>query len=349
VGPSPEPEPIVIDEPEPIKPPVDECIKVVSGFQKMIPTVLVLVDRSGSMDKPFEAGLDRWTTVRRILTDPTSGLLKSLQDDVQFGLALYTSVNPVGGPSTVFESGCPLMVEEPIALNNFDAIATKYGATELIPKRPGEQGNFTHVGGTPTSESVLKVTETLKAFASTGPKAIILATDGDPDNCMDAAANDGNPAGEAMSKQMSVDAVKAAFTAGIKTYVIGVGDEASQAHLKDLAVSGQGGDATAQPYSGMTASQLEAAFKEVIGAERSCTFPLMVDIPIPAFHIKTGNVQLGAQTLTYEDPNGWTLTQDAVTKMQSVVLQGSACEAAKSSNDDVNISFPCVLKSLIPL
>lgn len=341
VGPATE-EPSII-EPDPPPPPADECINVVSGFEKVVPSVMLLVDRSGSMDAKDFGGLStRWEVVRSTLTDATTGIVKRLDQDVRFGLMLYTAV-PSQGNSKVFEGPCPMLETTPIALNNYAALNTKYTATELIPKSGGG-----HKGSTPTSESIHAATAALVAYTEVGPKALILATDGNPDNCMDADANEDGHPDQARTKQMSVDAVKAAFTAGIKTYIIGVGPEASAAHLNDLAIAGQGGDTTATPFSAMNSAQLEEAFGVIIGAERSCSFPLQGDTPVPAFHAKTGTVTLGAQALVFEDPNGWALVTDPATKMQSVELRGTACTTAKNSTENVNINFPCVLKSRIP-
>ncbi len=320
--------------PEPVDP-NEKCIEVVSGFQKIIPTVLLVVDRSGSMDADFDMGRNRWDTVRDTLTDPTTGLIQKLQADVRFGLSLYTSVNP-GNDATVFEV-CPMLVESPIGLNNFDALAMTFNSTELIPS---ENGN-NYVGHTPTGESLQAATATLLAFAEEGPKAIVLATDGDPDNCMDGDAN-----GEPESLALSENAVQAAFDQGIRTYVISVGNDTTESHLKALAELGQG-DPMAQPYSALTTEDLEMAFNDILGAERSCEYPLEGET-IPDFHAKKGSVTLGAQELLYDDPNGWTLVTDPETEAQSVVLQGSACDLAKGSNDDVNISFPCLLESQFP-
>lgn len=330
-------DPLLVDVDPPSEPvdPMEQCIEVVSGFEKTIPTVLIVVDRSGSMARNFEGGRDRWDTVRDTLANPANGLIQSLQDSVRFGLSLYTSVNPPGGDSTDFDE-CPTLVEAPIGLGNFDQLSMIYNQTELLSTPGGGTP-----GHTPTGESVQAATATLLAFSEPGPKAIVLATDGDPDNCMDGDAN-----ATPVSFGLSEDAVKDAFSQGIKTYVISVGDDTTESHLKTLAELGQG-DPLATPYSALTSDDLELAFRDIIGGERSCSFPLQGE-SIPEFHVPNGVVTLGAQTLVHDDPNGWALVTDPATGGQSVVLQGAACETARSTSDDVNISFPCILESQIP-
>lgn len=305
-----------------------ECIEVVSGFDGVTPTVMIVVDRSGSMDQNFDMGRDRWETVRQTLTDPNDGIIRRLEGSVRFGLMLYTSVNPPGTNSTTFDE-CPMLVDAPIGLNNFATINTTYSATELIP---GNGNGFQ--GHTPTGESLQAATASLTAFTEPGPKVIVLATDGDPDNCMDGDDH------SRFSQQLSLDAVNSAFDQGIRTFVISVGDDAGEEHLQELAVAGQG-DPSAEAYSALSTVELEAAFANIVGGVRSCSFALQGEVP--DFHAPNGVVTLGGQPLTFDDPNGWALVNG-----NTVEIRGTACENLLSGTDEVNITFPCVVELGLP-
>jgi len=55
------------------------CVDLDVDFQRVTPTVMLLIDQSGSMSTNFENGDDRWETVQKTLTNPQSSLLKKLQ------------------------------------------------------------------------------------------------------------------------------------------------------------------------------------------------------------------------------------------------------------------------------
>ena len=67
----------------------DSCADVTVTFEKQIPTVVLLIDQSGSMTESFGNGT-RWNVLYDTLMDPGTGLVKALETDVRFGLALYT-------------------------------------------------------------------------------------------------------------------------------------------------------------------------------------------------------------------------------------------------------------------
>src|SRR5262249_11706297 len=130
---------------------------------KVIPTVILLVDQSGSMTTTFGSGT-RWSTVHDALLDPSSGIVMKLQDDVRFGLSLYTSKSGFAGGT------CRMLDQVNVAIGNYAAIKAAFDAAQPI-------------GDTPTGESISAVTNELAAVTTQGPKVIVLATDGEPDTC----------------------------------------------------------------------------------------------------------------------------------------------------------------------
>jgi hypothetical protein len=131
------------------------CINVDVTFEKQIPTVVLLIDQSGSMEEQFGGAGTRWNVVKNALMDQTTGIVKVLENDVRFGLALYTSHDGNNGGT------CPILTDVmPPALANFNAINAVYGPANSD-------------GETPTGESIDAVAAALDPFAEPGPKAIV--------------------------------------------------------------------------------------------------------------------------------------------------------------------------------
>jgi hypothetical protein len=70
--------------------PGDEiCASAVVQTNKNMPTVVFIVDGSGSMCAPFGESSTRWQALRGALLDPMKGLIYRLQNAVRFGITLY--------------------------------------------------------------------------------------------------------------------------------------------------------------------------------------------------------------------------------------------------------------------
>jgi hypothetical protein len=286
------------------------CPDVVVEYEKQIPTVILLIDQSGSMTEGFGNG-NRWNVLRDALLDPGSGVISTLEDEVRFGLALYSSENG-------FEGGvCPRLVEVGIALGNYGAIASAYAAADPLDD-------------TPTGDSITAVTTALAAFAEPGPKVIVLATDGEPDTCEQADPQDG--------QAESIAAAQAAHALGIETRVISVGADTSLAHLQDVANAGVGlpiGGATDAPYYlALDQAALVTAFEEIINGVRTCIFNL--DGTVPPENASQGVVVLDGEPLGYQDPDGW--KQNGPSEIE---ITGAACDALQSGDHTLTVTFPC--------
>jgi hypothetical protein len=126
---------------------------------------MLLIDQSGSMTNAF-GGTTRWNAVRNALVDRSTGVLRALEGDLRFGLAMYT------GHDGNRSGTCPILRPPiPVALNRVDAIAAALNAA-----MPDDD--------TPTAESVTAVAQMLRAIPPSeepGARVIVLATDGEPD------------------------------------------------------------------------------------------------------------------------------------------------------------------------
>lgn len=291
----------------------NSCIELDIQAERLTPTVLLLLDRSGSMEEDF-GGQDRWQTLRDILVNPETGVLGRFAAEIQFGIATYTSFDGNAGGT------CPALETLPIGMANLAS------AEAFLP------GSDTLVGDsdTPTAESVTAAAQMLATQATmVGPKAIILATDGEPDTCADPDAH--NQA----SKDLSEAAVQAAYDMGIQTYVISVGDEVSDEHLQDLANAGVGVESGAEFYKALNADALADAFNSIIYGALPCEFELNGTVVDGG--AGQGSVVVGGTAAVLGDPNGWDLPTS-----NTVVLNGTACEAAKTGAL-IEIDFPCEL------
>jgi hypothetical protein len=297
------------------------CGAVNVEFEPQIPTVLLLIDQSGSMTTTFN-GQQRWDVVYDVLMDPAGGVVKSLEGVVRFGLALYSYGS---GPV------CPELVEvTPPALDNHATIDGVYAAEAPY-------------SNTPTGDSITAVTPGMVAFAEPGPKVIVLATDGDPDRCEDPNGHD------QISKDEATSAAQAAFMQGIETVIIAVGDEVAKVHQQDMANAGKGlvvpapdpCDQVADPmncaktYEPATKQEMIDAFNEIILGTRTCIFTLDGAV-IPGKEC-LGMVTVNMQSIGCNDPDGWKL--NSPTEIEFV---GAACDTIMNDpNVDIQASFPC--------
>ncbi len=276
-----------------------------------IPTLVLLVDQSGSMTAEF-GDSDRWNTVYDVLVGQ-DGVVPQFQAGIRFGLSLYTSnEGDMGGE-------CPILTEVPPAMDNLTAIQALLDANGPA-------------GDTPTGESLDVVAGDLAALDVVGQKYIVLATDGEPDTCAEPNPQNGQP--------QAIAAAEAAFAAGIQTFVISVGDEVSESHLQDMANAGRGvqpGDPNAPFYLALDEQALVDAFADILAGVRSCKLSLMD--PLTPEQAQTCEVFVNGNAIAYEDPNGWTLDGS------DVELQGAACDALQAQTSSVSMECSCAALS----
>jgi hypothetical protein len=239
-----------------------------------------------------------------------SGVVANLENNVRFGLSLYTSFDGNAGGE------CPVLTETTPMVANYMAIAQTFNDAS-----PEDE--------TPTGESIEAVTQALVDDPDDNPKIIVLATDGEPDTCAQP-----NPQ---YGQEESVAAVEAAYAAGIETFIISVGNEVSQGHLQDLANAGVGwmpGDPDAQYYLPTDQAAMTAAFDEIIDGVRSCV--LTLDTPILPDQGDEGTVTVNGDVIPYDDENGWRVNSET-----EIELLGDACELIQSGDVEVTVEFTC--------
>jgi hypothetical protein len=304
--------------PGPMPPaPEDVCAKGELELVARPATVVMLIDQSASMHQEFDGGT-RWQVLRDALLDEETGAIKKLEQTVRFGLALYSSENGYGrsGART-----CPLLTgldEIPIDVGNHAKIRDLYAAASPVDD-------------TPTAESLAAVTDRLAALPVDGPKAILLATDGEPDTCEDSDAHNAD------TNRFAVDTARATNALGISTYVLSVGTEIAEQHLQDMANAGAGvpdGGANAPFYRATDQAGLRAALESIVETSQSCTFHLEGDLSTAV--VANGTVKIDGQPATMGVD--WMINGDG-----DVELLSARCSAVKTGHHEISAEFPCVV------
>ena len=277
------------------------------------PTLVLLVDQSGSMDQDFGNAGTRWEVITDVLINPQTGIVPGFDASIRLGLTLYTSNN-----GSLDGMECPILTEVAPAIDNAPAIEATLSTA--LPAMD-----------TPTGESLQETWQTLDALDVPGRKFIVLATDGEPDTCAEPNPSNGQPE--------AVAAAEAAFGAGIETFVISVGADVSAAHLQDMANAGQGvapGDPDAEYYQALDQAALVDAFEQILAGVRSCQLDLMT--PLTAADAQSCSLEVNGTIVGLDDPNGWQLNDPL-----EVELLGSACDALQQGTSSVEMTCACDL------
>lgn len=290
---------------------------------KIKPVVILVIDQSGSMTADFDGNTSRWDALRSFLLQQPTGLIADLQAQVQFGLAMYSArASANTGPA---DGECPLVTSVPPALDNYAAIAGVYNAADPVDE-------------TPTGDAIDQIIADLdlqnRPDADTEPVVLILATDGEPDTCEQANPQQG--------QAESIAAVERAFTAGVRTFIISVGNQVSAQHQQDVANAGLGRSGNGDDAEFWVAGDdqsLRAALTDIVGAQLGCEIALNGSVPGDGCG---GRVLLNGEPLTCGGSDGWTLLDP-----RHLRLQGAACDALKSDADVLlTVTFPCDVQVL---
>lgn len=348
------------------------CQQFEINFEPKIPTVTVLVDRSGSMF-PCLTGMDS-TTPCMNQADSAWGrtksailpVIQSLQADVRFGFVSFMGVAA---------QQCPMLSKVPAALNNYQAIADVYEG--LAFRKPTDKWE------TPTRRTLETVGADLMADTSAGDKYILFITDGEPDWC-----DDGNSLCPPDSVIGEIQTLKAA---GITTIVVGLQSkffDLPPGILKGFATAGAGeptlpplrangtindffdqcngvpnwaadfaktakpaqrgqtigtytlaGGGATEPYKpdptdqAMLVAQLSAALSGV----KSCTFDLGGKIRVDLTQLSKAGVLIEGAVIPLNATDGWHMVNET-----QLELVGSACATwRKPESKTIKFNFPC--------
>lgn len=284
----------------------NSCASVNFTAKPVIPSIQLVLDRSGSMGNEF-GNTSRWEALKAALISPTDGVVTQLQARAYFGVTLYPNPN-----------GTCSFDQTPRALNAASQIQT-----ELDSQGPG--------GGTPTGDALAQATLAFSgnnAPPADSPAIIVLATDGEPNGCA---------GGNYDGREGVLEAVRAAYAKNIRVLPLAMAlNNSGIAHLQDVANIGSGvqaGQPNAPVYKGDSPAELRAAFDTIIGGVVSCQLDLSGNIVVE--QASNGTVRLNGRALTFG-------TDWRAVDMNTIELLGAACTELKSApNPTVAASFPC--------
>jgi hypothetical protein len=313
-----------------------QCAKQDVSTMKVVPTIWLVLDGSGSMVTPLSSTstdmTSRWVAMRTALMDPTAGVVKSLEHVVKWGMVMFDGPLPAGtvialpdGGAAMFSSGpattCPRLVTVEAAKDNFMAIDMAFPPDPLG-------------GSTPTDKALQAVIQHLPTATTMGPDQtssptiVVLATDGAPNNfCTDSLfPPDVQPAVVAAVQQLAA--------AGNKTYVISLAGDDTQL-MQDLTMVAQAGGTGMPPFVPQSKDELIKTFQNIVGPGVACDIKLAGKVKMGSEC--RGTLEVNGMPLTCDDDNGWRLKDPS-----TISITGTACDAYKMDDQAVlHADFPC--------
>jgi len=309
-----------------------KCVGI-STAAKAVPLNLVFMfDQSGSMGDYSDIDGDHFN--RAVRWDPVTAAMKSFfADPATAGISASLTYFPY----VQSQQGSP-------GCGSTHYASPEIGLTPLPNSTSFAQSLSSHNpgGGTPTDGAAQGAMAQARAVAGAHPgqaTAIVLVTDGDPQNC-----DDNDP-------QTVADDL-ATVAATIPTYVIGVGPDA---HNLDIIAAGGSPDKQRKHIQVDTANgaqanqEFKAALDEIRGAALACDFQMPAAPAGQKLDITTVNVIYtpggGApQTLTYNKActggTGW--HYDNADAPSRIIVCDNSCNSAKASKGgSIEVSIGC--------
>lgn len=314
-------------------PPGDEedpnCAPKIVQSQRVTPDMLIVLDRSGSMNEN-----NRWNASVSALKSVT----ERLQSSIRFGLmafpgAAMTTSQPTQtiDPCAFLGGSCPIQVG-----GGWGGNATCEAGSIVVPIEQDTApaisaalDNMAPSGNTPTSHSLREAHKLLGSGeaapdAVVTPKFVLLVTDGEP-NC------EGN---NRQALDSTVAAIEELANDGIRTYVVGYNTQSGQAKQSMDRMAAAGGTGLKEHIAVENEQTLVAALEDITGRAISCTFVLEQAPNDPSYV----SVQVNGQPIFYNQPNGWTLSEDG----KQVLIQGEACDTLRSpGNHTLSVDIEC--------
>lgn len=297
------------------------CVPGVVTLVRARPTVMFVLDRSGSMGFAFGGGLSRW----RALEQGLSNALPPVDETMAIGAYVFP---------TATSSSCVA----PMAADLLPAVGN---VTRLVQLMARSQPR----GGTPTADALNQAAEALRGVrAARSARALVLATDGapgcnamlDPNTCVCTTT----PQSCTITVDNCLDDVRTlsrmnAITAsGLPTWVIGIenGSEPLLANVLDrMAVAG-GRPRAASPhyYRATSPDQLQAALVDIRDQVGACTY-LTASVPDAQGDIR---VFLNGKQVAENPTTGWTWVDRANGEL---VFTGGVCTQSAGAVVTANV------------
>lgn len=293
------------------------------GFQFVIeavpPNLLIMLDRSGSMDGAVpNTNLNRWEVAKQAIAQLTAGF----DAQIRFGLATYSAC--VGNGCSAGTVVVPIADMNAGAINGFLDMTVGVGSGNGAGVDGNGKIEYLCDSGDPetsTGKSLQAQVGNPALQDAMRDNAILLITDGaESGDCIDNGVNGPVAAANLLGQAIAV-----------KTFAVGFGG----ANLDEINMIAQAGG-TAQGYLADDTAQLETALGQIANAVATCTFVLDQVPPDPnEIFVFFDKMIPGVPN----DPSdGW--TYDSMTN--TITFHGMSCDAIKAGTIvDIDIVYGC--------
>jgi hypothetical protein len=299
------------------------CGSVPFGVTTLPPDLLIVLDRSGSMDQSVTGGncgagcVSKWTQVITAINE----VVMKTEANINWGLKFFGTDN-----------ACAVAAGASVAPGPNNAAAIAAAIADPL-NQPASQ--------TPTTLGEISAGEYLATLTDVNPKFVLLATDGQP-NCAAAVGAGGRGGGQRNMNDdaAAIQSVATVKSMGFPTFVIGVATTGSTADttLSQMAMNGgypTGG--TSQYYSVMSTADLVTALATISTITTGmCTYDL--GPPNAEADMSRTAVMVDGVSVPKDNPDGWHFDAD----MKSITFTGSACsDLMGGTSKKVQVLYGC--------
>jgi len=275
---------------------------------RLAPNVMILLDRSGSMDNDA-GGRPRWDVAK----DAIRAVTTRFGGEIRFGLATYSSCTGSGcsAGSVVIPLG-----EDASRINDFLSPLVARGSSE------GSPPDYLCDSGDPetsTGPSLQALTTEPTLQDPDRANAVLLVTDGEESSC-------GGPDGAAGA------AALLGLPIPVRTYAVGLSRDTSESELMDIAVAG----GTERFYLAEDEAALTAAFERIADEVATCDYRIEMPPPDPMdLFVYFDDDPAGVPN---DASDGWTFDAASGT----LTFHGAACDAVRAGTvTDIDVVFGC--------
>ncbi|MCA9705111.1 MAG: hypothetical protein KDK70_04575 [Myxococcales bacterium] len=295
-----------------------DCGGFVFQFEQVPPNLLILLDRSGSMDGDVPGtGMNRWEVAREAIFQVTD----QFNDSIDFGLATYSSCLP--GGCSAGSIVVPILPVNAMLIQDFLGNTVGQGSANGMAANPDGTIRYLCDSGNPETSTGVSLNALVGEASLQDPartNAVLLLTDGGESS--ECTGSIDGPGGAANLLAQPVP---------VQTFAVGMGG-ASLAQLEQIAMAG----GTGQPYFADQPADLQMALAAIAASVTSCTFQLG-EVPPDAneIYVFFDDDPAGVPV---DAANGW--TYDPATN--TITFHGTACQAIQDGTVvEIDIVYGC--------